>query len=934
MSVEYDVSVDPPNSIIVSGEGSLVPFVESMDGVMVDSFDSVFCEIPFTHENATKLRSFLQGKTFNIPERERKILAYLANNNNCLEDKEIRWVTKLTDLKANLLQNVKGVRSLKTEWDLVHYLPLRYLDKSNPQSVKDLILGEWAVVSGTVCNVETNYNSNFVKVVVEDVYSNRIAATFFRQMWLARTYKVGDPVVVYGNYGEYVNKRSGGRFPQITSPKIDRIDQTEMSNSVGYGMLPIYPQKKQEKSWAIKNAQEKLLNQIVWIEDPVPERILKKYSLISRTDAYRLIHFPDTREDMEAARRRIAFDEYVRLQVYIRDRRNANSATSSAIKNRTLWAEQFEKSLPFEFTGAQKRVIKEILGDLNSNTPMYRLLQGDVGSGKALPDTANILTPNGWVTMGDIQVGDITVTPNNGRVTVVGKYPQGVRPIYLFKFEDGSSCRADINHLWLAGHVSENNLLSRSKLVTTQEIMNEGFVHANGTSKWVLPNPNLRQISQNVPDVKNVSLMSFKKIVSITYDGDETASCIKLSSHEGLFITDGYTVTHNTEISSVAALTTAESGYQVAMLAPTDILATQLYERLTATFRKAGITEQQLKIELYTGRVLGKKRKELLERVKNGETHMVVGTHALVGKNVEFSNLGLAIVDEQHKFGSEQRTALRKLNSNGTIPDMLAMSATPIPRTTSQIVYGDMDISVVDELPAERKPIVTEWDETPDKAWVSIREEVEKGHQAYVVAALVEDSDKMENVESATATYLDLANRVFPDMKVGLLHGKLPKQEKQDTIKAFQNKKIDILVATSVIEVGVNIPNATTITILNANRFGIASLHQIRGRVGRGAAASYCFLVGEATVPEAEERLSALVASNDGFWLAEKDLEIRGEGSLFGNMQSGDNDLYVGNLKEHKDLLEVAKKVAKQASSSVLLNHEISLLYAGRTILA
>lgn len=1085
MAVEYKISTDAPRTIIIEGEGSLAPFVEFMDGEIIDTFDGEIVEIPFTEENASKLRHFLRGKEFEIPAREKAVLAYLADNPGCLEDKDLRWSLKLTDLKANKLTNIKGMRSIKTEWDLVHYLPLRYLDKSNPQTIDELVVGGWAVVAGTVVGVETNYEKNFVKVIIKDIKGNRISAAFFRQMWLARIYKEEDPVVVYGNYSEYVNQKTQRRFPQITNAKIDKIKPGQMDAAQGLGMLPIYPQKSENKSWALKNAQEELLNKTVWIEDPVPTRVLTKYNLVSRTEAYKKIHFPNSRNDVEDARRRIAFDEYIRLQVYIKRLKAENNALPSSSKKLLNWAEQFRNSLPFDFTGAQERVIKEIEQDLASNEPMYRLLQGDVGSGKAQPLYSKVLTPKGFTTMGEILPGDEVLTPNGKIEKVVSIFPQGKRPVYELTFRDNSKVRADINHLWevtqglsrtnsgrirnprvvntqflidnlkrkggkTAGvaqwfinypdnvsnfggtwessiapytlgailgdgnitsdngvrfHASEHLVKELSRLglqgkdswakFIPQELLNsdkesrlrllQGLLDTDGYSpKATYKTLSFTSVSKELADnvaylVRSLSgkasvlkkqrksglswevvgwlpdeyapftlenklerynsqisrpLQQAKAIVNIEYIGEEETKCILITGEEHLYITDDFTITHNTEISSVATLTAVESGYQVALLAPTDILANQLYERLEKTFRKAGVGEKDLRIELFTGKILGKKRKLLLEELKEGKIQVIVGTHALVSKGVEFENLGLAVIDEMHKFGSEQRTKLRKTNTDGTIPDLLMMSATPIPRTVSQVMYGNLDVSIVDELPAERIPIVTEWHETPDLAWVKIREEVEKGYQSYVVASLVEDSDKIENVESAVATYHELQNSVFPDFKIGLLHGKLSKEEKEEVIGEFYKGTIQVLVATSVVEVGVNVPNATVMTILNANRFGIASLHQIRGRVGRGALESYCYLVGQATVPEAEERLNALVASNDGFWLAEKDLEIRGEGTLFSTIQSGDSDLYVGNLKEHKDLLEVAKKAAIQASSSVLLNAEINMLYANKTILA
>lgn len=942
MTVEYKLSSDAPYTIIIEGSGSFTPFEKFMNGKTIETMDGKFCEIPFTAENAQKLREFLRGKDYEIPPRERALLGFLADNPDSLDKKDIVWDLELTNLKDNKAPG--RFTKIKTEWDLLHYLPLRYLDKTNPQSVAELVPGAWSVVTGVlIADPEWRYNANpskeFVKIVIADIKGARISATFFRQSYLRHKFKAGDEVVLYGSYSEYTNPRTGGRFPQITNAKIDKIDASNVRHSLN--MVPIYPQKSEDKSWQLQVAQDKMINSIVWIEDPVPAPILEKYNLISRNEAYRLIHFPNSREDVENASRRIAFDEFVRLQVFLNGKRENLESFPSEPKVLTDWADKFTSSLPFSFTGAQDRVIKEILADMAEPMPMYRLLQGDVGSGKALPLDAKVLTPQGFKRMQDIKVGDTVVTPNGGITTVSGSFPQkGKRPIYKLTFEDGTSARSDLEHLWSVRQAIQEEdgtiELLDNRVLTTKEILAGGLkVYGGDSYKWHIDTPNFEAINKFVaiPDADR-SARKTKAIISIEFVKEADAKCIKLLDPAGLFITDDYTVTHNTEISSVATLVAAESGFQTALLAPTDILAGQLYERLTKTFVKAGIEEDKLKLALINGRVKGKARTALLEEIKSGAVNVVVGTHAILQKDVEFDNLGLVVIDEQHKFGTEQRSALRKANRNGRLPDMLTMSATPIPRTTSQVVYGDMDISIVDELPAERIPIETEWHENPDYAWAKMREEVEKGHQAYVVASLVEDTEKMENIESAQATYENLSRNVFPDLSVGLLHGRLSRDEKKEVIDRFYAKEIDILVATTVVEVGVNVPNATVMTILNANRFGIASLHQIRGRVGRGAIKSYCYLVGEATVPEAAERLNALVESNDGFVLAEKDLEIRGEGSLFGQLQSGSNDLFVGNLKEHKDLLDLAKKVAKQAKSSRMLKAEVELLYAGKVIQA
>lgn len=1018
MTAEYILSTDAPKYILISGEGDLTPFKNHLEGEIIEGFDAPFCRIPFTNENAIKLRAFLKGKDYEIPLREKTILKFLADNPDSVTNEKIRWATKLTDLRANKLP--KKFAKIQTEWDLIHYFPLRYLDKSNPQKISDLILGQWAVVAGVVQNIETNYQHSFVKIVIADISNRRIAATFFRQTWLAKKYREGDEVIIYGNYSEYVNKKTNNRYPQILNPSIDKITTINPSGK-GYGMLPIYPQKSENRSWQIKTAQEALLDSIIWIDDPVPTRILEKYDLPSRAEAYRMIHFPEDKVEVEKARRRIAFDEFVRLQVYLKTRKDEMEVKTASRKDNHEWSNKFIESLPFSFTNAQKRVVQELRTDLQSNHPMHRLLQGDVGSGKAQPLYSQILTPQGFTTMGDIQKGNQILTPQGNIETVIETYPQGERPVYEICFDDGTKVHADENHLWKVAH--KNNptryILATTKTLTqnpniqwvietpkigdygkpwnntqqtphkagmmiannqlnpsteeqfiisdTNEILNfnktvrkqilQGILDSHPQAKLDANSITLTHETETLPQLTANLIRSLagtakvihkdtqwqlvgelnnqtphKTIQTITYIGEKETKCILITGEEHLYVTDGFTTTHNTEIASTAILSTIASGYQAAMLAPTDILANQLHERLDATFKKAGLN---INVALFTGKIIGKKRVTLLEQLAAGEIDVLVGTHTLTQDYVKFKNLGLAVIDESHKYGSEQRTALKKENPDGSTPDFLSMSATPIPRSTAQVVYGDLDISIVDELPANRLPIQTFWDQQPDNAWAKIREEVEKGHKAYVVAALVEDSDKesMADIESATSTAAMLQQQ-FPNFKVELLHGKMKKNEKAEISERFLKGNSQILVATSLIEVGLNSPDATVMVVLNANRFGIASLHQIRGRVGRSDLQSYCYLVGEATMPEAEERLRALVSSNDGFWLAEKDLEIRGEGELFGRFQSGNSDLYLANLKEHKDLLEIAKRVGAQAGKNPVMQYEVNTLYKDKKILS
>ena len=1041
MSAEYKLSSDAPYSIIVEGEGPLEPFVVFMGAKIIETLAGDLAEVPFTHENALKLRQYLRGKEVDIPPREKAILAYLANNPNSETDSSVLWSAELTDLIP--FPAPGRFKKLKNGWDLIHYMPLRYLDKTNPQAVTELVLGGWSVIAGIVAVApENNFAKDYVKIIVADVKGARISATFFRQKWLAWQYKEGDEVVLYGNYSEYVNGK-GQRFPQLTSAKIDKLGTVRGD----LDMIPIYPQKQGDKSWQLQNAQQELMDKIVWIEDPVPLPILQKHKFMSRDEAYREIHFPHSRESIERARARVAFDEFVRLQVFLEQRRDLIEVNHSSEKKTYSWANDFTKSLPFDFTDGQNSAIAEIKADMASTEPMYRLLQGDVGSGKAQPLYSKVLTPSGFKRMREMQVGDEVLTPDGGSSLISGVYPQGIRPVYEVTFKDNTKVRADENHIWSVNTVK--NKKETNVLLTTKELLGDTQLE-DGSSKWYIDFPEIKgygnpwsgdidlytqgcitsqegltsrlvsipallldsdkksrvailqglldttgkalkgrgyrystlskKLSEDVAFLvrslggsakvtckvtkkeayyrvsgylnnsvslfrveekkkKYLSSSSFnaptsKAIKSIEYVGEELTQCIKLEDPKGLYITDEFTITHNTEISSVATLVAIESGHQVALLAPTDILATQLFKRFTDTFIKAGISEDKMNIGLINARVTGKKRTALLAELADGTIDILIGTHAIINPSVIFKNLGLVVIDEQHKFGSEQRSALRSKGGNGFTPDFLMMSATPIPRTVSQVVYGDMDITIMKGAPTGRTPIKTEWHETPALAWSKIREEVEKGHQAYVVASLVEESEKMENIESAEETYQLLSNTVFPDLRVGLLHGRLSKTEKEEVINRFYSGEVQILVATTVVEVGINVPNATVMTILNANRFGIASLHQIRGRVGRGLLESYCYLVGEATVPEAEERLNALVESNDGFWLAEKDLEIRGEGSLFGQLQSGANDMFIGNLKEHRDMLELTKKVAKQAKNSVMLKKEVKLLYTGKEIKA
>ena len=354
------------------------------------------------------------------------------------------------------------------------------------------------------------------------------------------------------------------------------------------------------------------------------------------------------------------------------------------------------------------------------------------------------------------------------------------------------------------------------------------------------------------------------------------------------------------------------NGYQGALMAPTEILAEQHYISLNETLSQFGMN-----IGLLVGSLTKKQKENILEKVKNKEIDILIGTHALIEDKVEFNNLGIVITDEQHRFGVRQRN---KLSEKGYNPDILVMTATPIPRTLALILYGDLDISIIDELPPGRQPIETiaVYKDKRDKAYNSlVREEVEKGRQVYIVCPLVEESEAIE-AKSAVELVEELRSEYFSDLRLGLLHGKMKPSEKDEIMKSFKNRELDILVSTTVIEVGVNVPNSTLMIIENAERFGLAQLHQLRGRVGRGKLKSYCILIYSSKSEVCSQRMGIMEETTDGFKISEKDLEIRGPGEFFGTRQHGLPELRVANIFKHMKILKLAQQEARYIISEDL----------------
>ena len=378
-----------------------------------------------------------------------------------------------------------------------------------------------------------------------------------------------------------------------------------------------------------------------------------------------------------------------------------------------------------------------------------------------------------------------------------------------------------------------------------------------------------------------------------------------------------------------ALLTAVADGHQGALMAPTEVLAEQHYLSLIELVEQLEVPDDStltgrrpLSVKVLTNRITGTERQRVIAGMEDGSVDLVIGTHALIQEGVAFSSLSVVVVDEQHRFGVEQRSVLRERGrSDGKWPHLLVMTATPIPRTAAMTVYGDLDVSTLDELPPGRTPINTLWvrDDT-EVVWQHVRSEIAQGRQAYVVCPLIEESDKLD-ANSAETTKNRLAREELAGIEVGILHGRLSAADKKETMTSFRNGQLDVLVATTVIEVGVDVPNATTMVVLSADRFGMAQLHQLRGRVGRGAHESTCFLVAMEEISEdAEARLRALEESTDGFALAERDLELRGEGTIFDQRQSGRNDLKLASLARDRVWVERARDLA-----ALLVNESGSL---------
>jgi ATP-dependent DNA helicase RecG len=658
----------------------------------------------------------------------------------------------------------KGIHTLE---DLLYYLPFRYEDRINPRTIEELKPGEMASV---IAEVRTSALLRTRRMPIFEMTAgqgrSKLKCLWFRGGYLEGKFKPGALVALYGKV-EFSTFGRGGlqmlqpQFEILHEPPEDGAEalvteEQKHFESLEIGrIVPIYEAAgKLNARWfrrAIRTALEQMPPAVA---DAIPAAIRGRLGLIPRAEAFWHVHWPDAGEsfaDLQAARtpahQRLIFEELFFLELGLelkRRKARMQPGIEFTVNNKVRAA--LKRVLPFHPTGAQKQVLKEIAGDMAAASPMRRLLQGDVGSGK--------------------------------------------------------------------------------------------------------------------------TIVAFE-----------------------------------------AAILAMENGYQVAMMAPTEILATQHYLSARRILEPAGY-----RVVLLTGSLDEQQKRAIRRHVAQGDAQMVIGTHALLEDKVEFERLGLVIVDEQHRFGVMQRMKLMRKNSD-VQPDVLVMTATPIPRTLALTIYGDLDVSVIDELPPGRTPVSTRVvsDERAVEVWEFVRKIVAAGQQAYVVYPVIEENEEKDTgLKAAIKMYDELRKKVFPEWKLGLLHGRMSADEKDDIMRRFKSGELQILVATTVIEVGVDVPNASAMVIEHAERFGLSQMHQLRGRIGRGSAKSYCVLMtGGKISEEAQQRLDTMVATTDGFEVAEKDLELRGPGEFFGTRQAGMPSLRVANLIRDRKLLELAKHEAR-----------------------
>ena len=665
-----------------------------------------------------------------------------------LTTRDIKYLSGVGPQKAAVLNKELEIYSLH---DLLYYFPYKYVDRSRIYYIHEIDGNmPYIQLKGKILGFETFGEGRQRRLLAHFSDGTGVVDLVWFQgiKYVTNKYKLHEEYIVFGKPTVF-----NGRI-NVAHPDIDSPADLKLSSM---GLQPYYnTTEKMKRSFLNSHAIEKMMATVIGqIQEPLSEtlspKLIADHHLMSLTDALRNIHFPSNPELLRKAQYRLKFEElfYVQLNIlrYAKDRqRKYRGYVFETVGE--IFNTFYSKNLPFELTGAQKRVLREIRQDVGCGKQMNRLLQGDVGSGKTL-----------------------------------------------------------------------------------------------------------------------VALMSM--------------------------------------------LMALDNGFQACMMAPTEILANQHYDTI-----REPLFGMDVRVELLTGSVKGKKREAILAGLLTGDVHILIGTHAVIEDTVNFASLGLAVIDEQHRFGVAQRARL--WSKSVQPPHVLVMTATPIPRTLAMTLYGDLDVSVIDELPPGRKPIATihQFDNRRESLYRSVRKQIEEGRQVYIVYPLIKESEKID-LKNLEEGYLHICEE-FPDCKVCKVHGKMKPAEKDAQMQLFISGDAQIMVATTVIEVGVNVPNASVMIIENAERFGLSQLHQLRGRVGRGADQSYCILVTTYKLTEeTRKRLEIMVRTNDGFEIAEADLKLRGPGDLEGTQQSGIAfDLKIADIARDGQLLQYVRTIAEEITDA------------------
>ena len=624
--------------------------------------------------------------------------------------------------------------SIYTVKDLLEYYPRVYEDRTKITPISDFQKDQNVLFLGTLVKPVTMVyakNKKILSTVVVDDSGAIAMLTWFNQVYIKDRIKEGGTYLFYGKVGSVSGSRA--TLDSCSIYDVNDLDKIQ-------GLYPIYPLT----AGITQNYLFKLINNLmdsgIMVNEIFNEEFRRKYRLAEANYALRNIHFPKSYEMVNVARNRIIFEELFLFQLALLNMKQIEVEHTNTNTYSDLDESEFLKLIPFELTGAQKKVVSQIKKDMSSKTVMNRLVQGDVGSGKTM-------------------------------------------------------------------------------------------------------------------------------------------------------------------VAAIAMYLAVKNGYQAALMAPTTILANQHYIELSQYFEKLGIN-----VEIITSSTTKKQKEKIIEKLKNNDIDILIGTHSIIEDNVEFNNLGLVVTDEQHRFGVKQRM---KLSAKGNVVDTIVMTATPIPRSLAIILYGDLDLSIIDELPPGRKPVETcvVNDSYNQRVYNFLKKQINEGRQVYVVCPLVEENEDLDlnSVEKLYEEY----KKEFNGYNVAILHGKMKNKEKDSIMQEFKANKINILISTTVIEVGISVPNATVMVIENADRFGLAALHQLRGRVGRGSASSYCILKSNNKSAIARQRLDIMRKSNDGFEIAQKDLELRGPGDFFGVRQSGMPEFKLANLLTDTKILESTQEAVK-----------------------